>query len=166
MSFVFIKIFLRMLKLSWGQFMLAMQSWLWRVRMLSKFLPFVPLLLKPMKVVAEVQPQKPQLPLSVPIYPSLLVKVWFIRYFHQSRIPNLQFFFKQIFIMIFFSTGKRQKAPSFEPIKSLFTFSTAQTEKITWKKIRETNWWNKLVKLSDEFVTRTKQIWSTWISIS
>ena len=59
-------------------------------------------------------------------------------------------FLKQIFIMIFFSTGKRQKAPSFEPIKSLFNFSTAQTEKITWKKIRETNWWNYLMNSLQE----------------
>ena len=40
---------------------------------------------------------------------------------------------------------------SFEPIKILFCFSTAQTEK---------NWWKKLVKLSDEFVTSLH--WASW----
>ena len=50
-------------------------------------------------------------------------------------------FFKRIFIKISFSTCKmRKKNPSFEAIKSLFSFSTAQTEKNSWKKIRETNW--------------------------
>ena len=54
-------------------------------------------------------------------------------------------FFKRIFIKISFSTCKmRKKKPSFEPIKSLFSFSTTQTEKNSWKKfvekIRETNW--------------------------
>jgi hypothetical protein len=65
---------------------------------------------------------------------SNYLKVWFIRYFHQSRIPNLRIFL-QIFIMIFFSTGKLRKNTCFEPIRILFSFSTAQTEKNSWKKI-------------------------------
>ena len=46
--------------------------------------------------------------------------------------------------MISFSTGKLRKNACFEPMRSLCSFSTAQTEKNSWK---------KLVKLSDEFVT-------------
>ena len=50
--------------------------------------------------------------------------------------------------MISFSTGKlRKNAPSFESVKNLFSFSTAQTEKKSWKKISETK-----VETSDEFV--------------
>ena len=45
------------------------------------------------------------------------------------------------FVMISFTTGKQKKVPR----KFLFTFSTVQTEKNSWKKI---------VKTSDEFVMK------------
>ena len=47
--------------------------------------------------------------------------------------------------MISFSTGKLRKKTVFQQIRSLFSFSIAQTEK---------NSWNKLVKLSDDIVKR------------
>ena len=59
----------------------------------------------------------------------------FIRWFHQSRIPNLR-----IFVMISFSTGKLRKKNCFGPIRNLFSFSKAQTEKNWWKKIHDKNW--------------------------
>jgi hypothetical protein len=37
--------------------------------------------------------------------------------------------------MISFSTGKLRKNTCFEPIVRLFSFSTAQTEKNSWKKL-------------------------------
>ena len=74
-------------------------------------------------------------------------KVWFIRYFHQSRIPNLRNNFNEyLFRFLFQPANWEKKPPSFELIKSLFSFSTAQTKKNSWKKIiRETNWWNYLM---------------------
>ena len=53
--------------------------------------------------------------------------VWFIRYFHQSWIWNLQIFLINVF-MISFSTGKLRKTTGFGPIRSLLSFSTAQTD--------------------------------------
>ena len=50
--------------------------------------------------------------------------------------------------MIFFSTGKLRKNTCFQEIRSLFSFSTTQTE------IFVKNFVNKLVKLSNEFVKR------------
>ena len=72
-----------------------------------------------------------------------------------DTFTNLEFriyeFFLRILIMISFSTGKLRKIMCFELIRSLFSFSTAQTEKNLWnkivKQICEIIWWirNKIV---------------------
>ena len=49
----------------------------------------------------------------------------FIRWFYQFPIPNFRIFL-QIFVMISFSIGKLRKT-YFGPIRSLFSFSDAQT---------------------------------------
>jgi hypothetical protein len=41
----------------------------------------------------------------------------------------------RIIVLISFFTGKLSKKNCFGPIRSLFTFSTAQTEKNLWKKL-------------------------------
>ena len=43
--------------------------------------------------------------------------------------------FKRIFVMISFSTGKLRKITGFGLIRSLFSFSNAQTEKNSWTKL-------------------------------
>ena len=58
-----------------------------------------------------------------------------------SPIRIYKFFIEYVFDMIFFSTGKLRTC--FGPIRNLFPFSTAQTEKNSWKNV---------VKTSDEFV--------------
>ena len=50
----------------------------------------------------------------------------FIRLFYQSRIPNLQIFYTNIYHDFFF---------------------TAQTEKTSWKKIIKKGWWKHLMNL-------------------
>ena len=59
---------------------------------------------------------------------------------HEFRICD---FFKQIFVMISFWTGKLRKK-LFGPTRSLFSFSTAQTEKYSLKKVGK-NCWNPLM---------------------
>ena len=72
--------------------------------------------------------------------------VWFIRYFHQSRIPNLQNFFMNIYYDFFFNWQTEKKHLFWTNKKFVFFFNCSNWEKILEK--------NKLVKLSDEFVTR------------
>ena len=59
-----------------------------------------------------------------------------IRYFHESRIPNLRFFSEILHNICydFFFNCKLRKKVFFGPIRNLFSFSTAQTKK---------NWWEK-----------------------
>jgi hypothetical protein len=59
--------------------------------------------------------------------------------FSPISIPNLRIK-KKIYVVISFSTGK-QKKKCFGPIRSLFSFSAAQTKKIHGK-----NSWKKFVK--------------------
>ena len=70
----------------------------------------------------------------------------FIRWFHQSRIPNLRFFLTNICHDFFFNWCTEKKN-CLGPIKSLFTFSTAHTEKKSWtklvKQIGENIWWTQ-----------------------
>ena len=49
------------------------------------------------------------------------------------------------FVMIYFSIVKLRQKACFGPIRNLFSFSTVQTDNKLWK---------KLVKASDEFVSR------------
>ena len=62
---------------------------------------------------------------------KFMVNNEFIGCFHQSQIPNLQFFLTNIYCDFCFNwqTGKN----CFGPIRSLFSFSTAQTEQSSWK---------------------------------
>ena len=56
-------------------------------------------------------------------------------------ITNLEIFLMNIYYDFFFNWhSENTHTPSFEPVDKLFSFSTAQTEKNVWKKIRETNW--------------------------
>ena len=57
----------------------------------------------------------------------------FIRQIHQSRIPNLRFFLTNVYYDFFFNWQTEEKK-LFWTNKSLFSFSTAQTEKYMWKK--------------------------------
>ena len=52
----------------------------------------------------------------------------------------------------FFFNYQTEKKNCFEPIRILFRFSTAQTEKDSWKKFRETNWWNHLMNPTLNFI--------------
>ena len=63
---------------------------------------------------------------------TITIMVWFIRYFHQSGIPNLRN------LLINWQTEKTHT--SFEPNESFLSFSTAQTKKNLSEKNRETNW--------------------------
>ena len=48
------------------------------------------------------------------------------------------------FIMIFFCNWQTEKKNCFGPMRSLFSFSTAQTEKKLWRKLWKTRfvvWW-------------------------
>ena len=68
----------------------------------------------------------------------------FIKWYHQSRIPNLRKNFMNICDDFFFNPANWEKM-YFGPTRSLFSFSTAQTEKNVWKKlvkqIGENIWW-------------------------
>ena len=56
-----------------------------------------------------------------------------------DSFTNLEFpiydFFSQTFVMFSFSTGKQKKETCFGPIRNLLFFSTAQSEKNSWKKL-------------------------------
>ena len=72
----------------------------------------------------------------------------FIRWFHQSRIPSVnKKFFDKYLLWFLFQMTNWEKKDSLGRIRSVFSFSNAQTDKICWK-----NKWTKLVKTSDEFV--------------
>ena len=64
--------------------------------------------------------------------------------FHQSRIPNIRIFLTNICYGFFFN-WQTEKKSCFGPIKNLFFFSSAQTEKNSGKKlvtqIGENIWW-------------------------
>ena len=69
--------------------------------------------------------------------------VWFIRYFHQSQIPNLPFFFQ--YLLWFLLQLASWQNTCFEPIRSLFSnFNFSNWEKFV-EKISETNGWNYLM---------------------
>ena len=55
--------------------------------------------------------------------------------------------------MISFSTGKLRRNTCFEPIRSLFSFLTAQTEKNSWKN------WGKQDWLFDSLMSRTRYLY-------
>ena len=68
--------------------------------------------------------------------------------------PNHEYYFPQFFPQIFLSLSRwKRKETCFRPMKSLLSFSTAQTEKNSWKKSGKTRfvvWWfdvtNKIKK--------------------
>ena len=67
----------------------------------------------------------------------------FIRQFHQSRIPNLQFFLN-VYCDFFFK-GQTKKTPSFGPINNLLT-----------------NLVRQIGELSDEFIIHLKYLSIRW----
>jgi hypothetical protein len=60
--------------------------------------------------------------------------------------------------MIFFSTGKLRKRNCFGPIRTFF--STAQTEKSSWKKLVK-----QIVKKSNEFITPSENDLNAFLKI-
>ena len=79
--------------------------------------------------------------------------------YHQLVSPILNYkstnFSNEYLLWFLFQVANWEKKPWFGPIRSffsffdfiwsLFSFSTAQTEKTSWKKNRETNWWKHVM---------------------
>ena len=63
---------------------------------------------------------------------TITIMVWFIRYFHQSGIPNL----RNLLTKICYSTGKLRKyTPVLNQMKVFFLFQLLKRRKICQKKI-------------------------------
>ena len=67
--------------------------------------------------------------------------ILFVTSNHQTNIvfPIFSTNFQQLKKKANFSLVQNQEKPCFGPIKSLFSFSTAEAEKNLWKKLGETN---------------------------